>query len=313
MVGRPGIMVLSGGAGWSAQMTDNLVIVQFLHPGGEHQPGPESVMEWNTDQHRRKFIRARGRYVDSHGTAHSETVCFWCEWEPPSRIVARLPSQPASFPRFLHEPLLNRPGAPGRRQNTDPYVFGPVLLYSNCRQFTHTGAAIALQSLAPGSIVLFGSRLDGRFVLDTVLVVESRTPYEVDLNDQEMNVSEAFRIAIIETLRAGTAAQLYRGATYQDHPDGSFSFAPAMPGETAFPRPVIDLPGHITPGLSQNFKATRVSAPQAESLWRQMVDQVHGQGLVLAVHIDEPGIGADDHLTARRQTDTTGACTCGVH
>jgi len=40
------------------------------------------------------------------------------------------------MPRFVHEPVLARPTSPAR-QNTDPFVFGPSFLYSNCRQFTH--------------------------------------------------------------------------------------------------------------------------------------------------------------------------------
>lgn len=296
---------------WGDQVADDMVIVQFLHPGGEHHPGPESVMGWNTGEHRRKFLRARARYVGSDGKAQSGVVRFWGEWEPPSRVVARFPAPAASLPRFLHEPLLYRPGIPGARQNTDPYVFGPTFLYSNCRQFTHTGAPTALQSLPPGSIVLFGSRLEGRFVLDTVLVVESRTPYDVGLNDQEMDVSEAFRVATVETLPTGTAAQLYRGVAYQGRPDDPFSFVPACPGESAFPRPVIELPGYVTPALSQNFRATRISAPQARSLWRQVVDQVHDRELGLAIHIDEPEIGPDEHPLVGRPADGSGACAPG--
>jgi hypothetical protein len=61
---------------------------------------------------------------------------------------------------------------------------GPSFLYSNCRQFTSQLRPTRLQRLAPGSLILFGSNLRGRFVLDTVLVVGSRTPYTIGQPDQ---------------------------------------------------------------------------------------------------------------------------------
>ncbi|MDN3352056.1 hypothetical protein [Actinomadura sp. DC4] len=166
-----------------------------------------------------------------------------------------------------------------------------------------------LQRLAPGSIVLFGSRLNWKFVLDTVLVVESRTPYEVGLNDHELGVSDAFRLATLETLRRGTAAQLYRGVTYQDRSDDPFSFVPARPGEAPFSRPVIELPEHVTPELSQNFRATPASARQARSVWRDVVDQVQANGHDLAIHIEEPDIGSGEESTVSRPTGITSTCT----
>jgi hypothetical protein len=44
-----------------------LVVVQFPHPGREHDPGDATVMLWNTKDHGRKFLRSTGRYLDAHG------------------------------------------------------------------------------------------------------------------------------------------------------------------------------------------------------------------------------------------------------
>lgn len=51
--------------------------------------------------------------------------------------------------------------------NTDPFIFGDQFLYSNCKQ----PSSLRLRSLDRGSVIAFGSRKAGRWLLDTVLVV----------------------------------------------------------------------------------------------------------------------------------------------
>ncbi len=161
-----------------------VLVVQFLHPGREHvPPAGASVMGWNRGEHRRKFLRVPGRCLDGGGVVRSGVVSVWAEWEPQSRVVERHRGPCTPMPRFVHEPVLARPGQ-RVRQNTDPYVFGESFLYSNCRQFTSQLRPTRLQRLPLGSVVLFGSHLRGQFVLDTVLVVASRTPYTIGQPDQ---------------------------------------------------------------------------------------------------------------------------------
>ena len=50
-------------------------------------------------------------------------------------------------------------------------MFGDRFLYSNCKQLTPHGSASALQSLTRGSVIVFGSQIDGRFRLNMVFVV----------------------------------------------------------------------------------------------------------------------------------------------
>jgi hypothetical protein len=61
---------------------------------------------------------------------------------------------PPGDPHWLHEPYWEVPRHRLHLQNTDPLVFGDRFLYSNCRQ----GRNRKLRELAPGSLVVFGSK-----------------------------------------------------------------------------------------------------------------------------------------------------------
>ena len=39
------------------------LIVQFIHPGGEHRPDNHDHKDWNAGPHRRKFLISPGRYI----------------------------------------------------------------------------------------------------------------------------------------------------------------------------------------------------------------------------------------------------------
>src|SRR5688572_5161536 len=101
-------------------MPDRLMFVQFPHPGREHVAhGPE--MAWNTGNHARKFLKARGKYL-ADGVIRSGPVAFWGEWEPQSRIVEAFPLERLGLPRALHEAYWQVPTHDGLLQNTDPLV-----------------------------------------------------------------------------------------------------------------------------------------------------------------------------------------------
>ena len=152
-------------------MDATVFVVQFPHPGAEHVLGDGSRMTWNTGRHGRKFLRSPGRSVDPDGRTSEADLAFWGEWEAPSRVVSRWP-RAGQLPQELHVPVWERPATPSFRQNTDPWVFGKAFRYSNCRQLTYRQNPSALQALTPGSVIFFGSRLHGEFVLDTVFVVK---------------------------------------------------------------------------------------------------------------------------------------------
>ena len=157
------------------EAVDSPYIVQFPHPGGEHhQHGLD--MDWNRAEHRRKFLKTTGTYLDGAGIKRGP-ITFWGEWEPQSRVVESYPPGLPDGPRWLHEPWWEVPRHRRLLQNTDPLVFGDRFRYSNCRQTRNA----ALRRLPPGSLVLFGSALRGDFrpESDVDLLVEfepGRTP-----------------------------------------------------------------------------------------------------------------------------------------
>ena len=113
-------------------MPGDRFFVQFPHPGGEHVPVGND-MTWNIAPHRRKFLLARGRYLDADVDLHRGELMLWGEWEPPSCVVRRWPAH-GRLPRVLHRPHWFRPGDAEPRQNTDPWIWGDAMLYSNCKQ-----------------------------------------------------------------------------------------------------------------------------------------------------------------------------------
>ena len=278
-------------------MIDGPRIVQFPHPGGEHVP-KDDEMGWNHGLHRRKFLINSGTTVDRLGTSTYEgLLTFWGEWEPPSTIRHRWKHRD-QFPTVLHEPYWVDREAIRNQQNTDPWVFGPRFLYSNCKQLTPAGNPSSLQKLTPGSVILFGSTFHGHFVLDTVFVVaEALTIYRpIDGIDIE---SEAFRactirsLASLEPSKRTASLTLFAGAT-PDHPiNGMFSFAPSRRADDSgcrFPRPRLKLPGVINPLSWQSPRGAKVTETHEDvrATWLGAVEQVEAQGLELGTGIQIP-------------------------
>jgi hypothetical protein len=195
----------------------------------------------------------------------------------------------------LHEPFLSPPSDAGWRQNTDPFVFGPRIIYSNCRQLRNR----KLRSLAWGSVVLFGSRVAGEFVLDTLLVVGDSQNFEV-LGTDLSGLSAAEWECVAEPLQLdpnleGRRFRRYEGTLRSESPDSLFSFVPCLPWNvegSPFRRPVIRLdPRWITPGLAQAAKATPATDAELAILWREVREQVEAQDLCLAVNLETPAAG----------------------
>lgn len=170
-------------------------VVQFTHPGQEHGPnrGSKNHKSWNTGAHKRKFLAARGQYVNGDSLVDVDLM-FWGEWEPCSRVEdLNLPGLNRALPEWLHHPLWPCPencrlpgvvangksdgrcapvkayradgtckGNQPHCQNTDPYVFGDCFKYFSCKQVRHKNNArkedevnaTKLANLDPGSIIL---------------------------------------------------------------------------------------------------------------------------------------------------------------
>lgn len=272
-------------------------VVQFPHPGVEHVP-PGEMMPWNTGQgHKRKYLVSQGMTVDVSGATTKEgEVLFWGEWEPPSQVLHRW-NRAAELPTVVHAPFWTSPGPSGGRQNTDPWVFGPAFLYSNCKQTTPTGSATALQGLPPGSVILFGSTLASRFVLDTVFVVGELVRRWTPADDSRV-ADEAFRACTIRSLASGGHAHraftLYRGATPAMPVDGMFSWVPCQPrtdrGWPRFRRPTILLPDIVNAASKRSPRGSKVarSAQDIRAVWAEVAEQTEMQGLSLGCGLRTP-------------------------
>ncbi|HWP00633.1 MAG TPA: hypothetical protein VNL74_08420 [Methylococcus sp.] len=172
-------------------------------------------------------------------------------------------------------------------------VFGDRFLYSNCRQARNR----KLRELAPGSLVVFGSKHRGEFVIDTVFVVGDETQDFLGATADEVGVDELVRAVVFDPLRRNpkTAHQqfrLYRGRTFAEAPSGPFSFVPCRSyneADPAFARPILRLPPRwIEPNLAMAARVTAASATEVHQLWGEIVDQVQADGLALGVRLDAP-------------------------
>ena len=309
-----------------AVATPTIQIVELLHPGVEYKPKcyrADPHVTWHNDMqkrsgtrkwnflpnHKRKFMKSLGEYAtELDGTVHKGHVTFWGEWEAQSKfqIIGRNKSQ---SPYCVHEPFLDLTSTDKRQHNTDPYVFGDSFWYTNCQQHRYS----SLTKLAPGSVVLFGSRMGSprQFCLDTVFVVEKA----FDSDDIEQVVSKASEqlkhtnfcweanddVAVWQN----TKFKFYR-AMMKCRSSGFFSFVPGKPllkvesGSLSHERPMLS-PYHAfglrkgqTMGSARLFPSERIDGALPETFvkeyWTKIARHCISQGFCLITKIDEPGI-----------------------
>jgi hypothetical protein len=272
-------------------VAESLAFVQFPHPGGEHRP-TGGVMDWNRGPHARKFLKATGDYVLG-GQLMSGALVFWGEWEPQSRVIKTYMDGAPGHPHWLHEPFWEVPRHRRLLQNTDPLVFGKRFLYSNCRQ----GRNRKLRELAPGSLVVFGSKHQREFVIDTVFVVGEEAEDFIGATASAVSSEEWVRAVVFDPIAmnpkdADQRLRSYRGVTHAKVPSGPFSFVPCRPyadADAGFARPALRLPRPwIEPNLAMGAKATQARTAEIRELWEAIVDQVDEAGLALGVRLDPP-------------------------
>jgi hypothetical protein len=153
-----------------------------------------------------------------------------------------------------------------------------------------------MQRMDIGSLILFGSLMDHRFVLDTAFVVASKQPMSRDDYEDIAGSDEAFRSVVCEVLYRGDSLEhkntLFEGATPEARVEGIFSFFPSLPEADApvgFARPAIELPGYINERSRQSERRTDVgSIDEVVDAWESVVDQILDQGLVLGVYAETP-------------------------
>ncbi len=283
-------------------MADSRWFVQFSHPGWEHEPDRGGGKAWNSyaHSHMRKFMQLRGAWVSEAGDRVTGDLRAWGEWEPESELIRELdqPNGNSRYPRYLWHPYYAPKDDYRELHNTDPFIFGDHILYSNCGQPSKKG----LTHLGEGSVIAFGSgkKIDGerKWMLDTVLVVREFVDYgapEARMALEDWG-PEAFLVATGEPLidnNEEAPLRLYQGATPDDPVDGMFSFFPATlkSGDSGFPRPLIELPSeYFNPRSWQAPKGLwrGRSADELRGLWESLVQQVRDAGLVLGTYAELP-------------------------
>ncbi len=292
-------------------MTLHLRAMQFPHPGPEHRPGVDlrGRMGWNVGDHRRKFLQAPGTWVtDAAGGAGP--LRFWGEWEPPSDWEQLPRPQDRRLPRFIHHAVAPGP-ASGWRQNTDPLVLDGFW-YSNCRQHgsKDAPAPTKMTVLDVGSVILFGSKVAGEWVLDTVFVVGERDVLRPGDVQPLANQHTLLVDAALGPLYSNDAERrdfvLYRGATIDAPVHGRYSFVPAVPAERgAFARPALRLPT-MNYHLTQETRTLAEGRDAVHEIWQAARQQVLDAGLVLATSLHGARTAAPQPRTDAAEIVTAG-------
>jgi hypothetical protein len=291
---------------------NKLCFVQFIHPRGEHTPKKAGTKNfpWNTKrEHKRKFLRSKGRYCEdiNEGTRKGE-ILFWGEWEPESE-VEHIEKPVPDGPAFIHEPFYVKPDEYEGHQNTDPFVFGKPFHYTLCQQHIK-GKPSTLRYLEKGSVILFGSCLHRKFVLDTVFVVSDyidikRSTYSKILKEKKtwktytnVTILPIFKGKQEKKLDCGkpdgNGFRLYSGTTFDEREKtkGMFSFFPCSHArfcKNGFKRPAIRIKDLITDNLSQG-KKLNCSTPEEKfkDYWDEVVHQIKRQKMMLGTFAELP-------------------------
>lgn len=280
------------------------LFIQFMHPGpeparrGRQIDGNKCI--WNqTNHHKRKYIRHLVRCWDG-GTGETDPaeMGFWGEWEADStfEVTGRKSPYPITHHRIVL--LIRHPRACKMHQNTDPFVFGDRFVYTICQQEYKN----CLRDLDPGSIIAFGSRVDGHFGLDTLFVVGD-IRVELDLEREtwrEVLDSEVYKNITIWPLTGKNGrckpkkykATVYGGVMFGNRTQSNpmFSFIPCSLGP--FPRPTLGSlmnKGLITDTLTQGIKRTRLSSVEESiKIWEMVYSDVKAAGLRIATRVVMP-------------------------
>lgn len=289
-------------------------IIQFIHHGSQfHFPNtlrgherlinPFGIRYWNQekDGHKRKFISYKGYYLETlNSKPQKENLHFWGEWEAQSfykktRYFGITNHAKNPEPNAIHKPIFVKDEIPLQSpicHSTDPYVFNKCHLYTHCKQKNSE-----MRHLSNGSILLFGSKVNGNFVLDEVFVVGGMLQYENNIEDfissnvncMSIKKTEIFEFANYRYINPSFNT-IYKGKSYFDS-DDFFSFFPCKIDGSTFERPII--PDHIFStngaqpmGLGYIFKNNTLN--QNKEYWKLLVKYIFGEGFYLGLYADEP-------------------------
>ena len=263
---------------------------------------------WTAD-HSRRLVVHKGKYIDDDGKRISGDLAFWTEWEACSIAYAMPKGAQSTDARWFHRVVTPLGNAGEHRINTDPCVFGSSFKYALCQQHMNGETNdVLLRHLAPGSIILFGSRFVNRqeFVLDTVFVVGSVRACYGEKTKNNLEVSDEYRELTLNRFSNGFLKNtFYRGATFISSAGAKpYSFVPAkpfVPGDSRCgKRFVLDLAAlnrHLRgtseqfnpeSGKTQGFYAIKGTPEISRSVWQEIVRQVRAAGFVPGTSFDWP-------------------------
>ncbi|MEH6954457.1 hypothetical protein [Neobacillus drentensis] len=280
-------------------------IVQFFHPGSQYEEllvnkrigkktkdsclftktnRLEGIKLWNTGNHKRKFIRMNGEYINDASKSVEGEIAFWGEWEPESYFsILENNKNKKDMPLHIHQPFYSK-HFKSNMQNTDPFVYGDSFLYSCCQQnvtrkserFKNKGIfPTTLQDLDIGSLILFGSRIGNsktnyQFALDTVFVVSNYIEFSLNnISVLKNSVTPTFYECVLSKIQTNNSnssnnvyCTLYFGETFSNKTKGPYSFIICKPfnniEESIFSRLVLDINKYSLsqPGRNTGFKDT---------------------------------------------------------
>lgn len=289
-------------------------IIQFIHHGSQfHFPNnlhghetlirPFGIRCWNQekDGHKRKFISYNGHYLETlNSNPKNANLYFGGEWEAQS-FYKKTPyfgnpnHAKNSEPNAIHKPIFVRNSIPPQGaicHSTDPYIFNKCHLYTHCKQKNRT-----MRTLSNGSILLFGSKINGNFVLDEVFVVGGMLKYENNIEDfissnpncKSIKKTEVFEFTNYRYITPSFHT-IYIGKSYYESSE-FFSFFPCKIDGSLFERPII--PDHIFStngvqmmGLGYIFKNNTFE--QNKEYWQRLVNYLIEEGYCLGLYAEEP-------------------------
>ena len=177
----------------------------------------------------------------------------WGEWEPPSQVVRRWPARRPVCPGRLHRPYWIEPA---RRRTTSEHRSLDLGRPDDLQQLQADRRPAArcaprCRTCRTGSVICFGSTIDGQFCVDTLLVIAAANR-GCRPKRHACSVNAAFKTCTGGSITASRTdahadLTLYRGATLDRPVHGMYSFVPAHPaddGDLAV-RPPADPPSRV--------------------------------------------------------------------
>ena len=288
--------------------------VQFCHPAPEckvqmnEAPTPVKV-PWVVDEsgrgcgfrcssHTRRLISHWGTYIDGNEKPQEGQLAFWGEWEAETlaekmpaprgdRLLAHWVHTVTSPLRAKREPFA---------LTTDPCVFGKSFKYCCCQQRKRN----SLRHLVSGSLILFGSTIDGSFYLDTVFVVGNTILQYDAAKTDGLPVSKKYKELTLRRIGHGEYT-FYRGKTFRE--GEPYSFTPARPFQKDCPecgkRFELDvdkinccLPAdsdkRLNPDLRRFHIDISADRKTLKKVWKEIRRQVYRAGFLPAVQFGWP-------------------------